>query len=145
MTGRRGVPLVDLEEGAGSQSHLGTCWEAPGLSTGWVLTAETRLRRSGAARVGGALSRPLTTFLPRLPRGCLGSLFPQQPRAEPLPVSPRSALETRHLAGGWARGGVCPHPPKCLCRAGAPALSMNLTDSCRRHRCRGLSLMGWRL
>ena len=81
---RRGVPLLDREERAGSEGppHLGTCRKAPGSAQAGCSQLRRASGHSGAAPGRGP--EPVTHHLPApRPSRVSGCLFPQRWRAEP--------------------------------------------------------------
>ena len=116
--------LLDVEERAGvcrTQHMLVTC----------VLTAEMGHSMHRDAREGEPLLRspydPSCPLLPsRVSRVSLPPATRAEPRQLPPPLSPQgSPLEAWYPAGGWSRGVLCPHPPKCRCPEGEPGFSMS--------------------
>lgn len=109
----------------GGRAQFGTCWEAPGLPQAGC-SLPRRSGRSGAARVEGALSRSLTTFLPLLPRGVSGVSFPSNQGQSPFTCPPTE--RTRDLAPGWGVVTWCclPAPSKMPVPSRRASASMNL-------------------
>lgn len=137
--------LLDVEEGAGSQGHLRSCWEAPGLSTGWVLTAETCLRAQWGC-LGGRGPEPVTHHLPAPPPSRVSRVsLPPATKGRALTRPPVEC--TGDLAPGW--GLVtwwCLLSPSKMPVPSRRARAQHKPHGwCRRHRCRGLPLMEGRL
>ena len=141
--------LLDMEEGGGSAGppHLRD------LLGGSRLVCSQLRQASGCSRdawVGGALSQSLTTLHAPLPSRVSRVSLPPVMKGRTLTVTSTlvpSGKLTRDLAPGWGVVSWCclPAPSKMPVPSGRASAQHEPHGWCRRHRCRGLPIMGGRL